>query len=134
MASSQSADRRDFILGIGAGVVGFLFGLALVVVAGTGSVELLGQGLTIAASATIALGFGVVGLYDNVALGVPKRGVAHLVSGTAIVLALLAPQGTPSLAFVVGAAIALLVSSTYQLALVTDVFEPDEQPTEESES
>lgn len=134
MASSQSADRRDFILEISAGIAGFLLGLVLVVVAATGATELLGHALIVVAFATIALGFGVVGLYDNVALGMPKRGVAHLVSGTAIVLALLAPRGSPSLAFVGGAAIALLVSGTYQLVIVTGVFESDEQPVEESES
>jgi len=133
MASSESADRRDFILGVGAGVAGLLLGLVLVVVATTGKVELLGQGLVVVVFATIALGFGVVGLYDNVALGVPKRGVAHLVSGTAIVLALLAPRGSPSLAFVGGAAAALLVSGAYQLVIVIGVFESDEQPAEESE-
>ncbi|QSG13778.1 hypothetical protein [Halapricum desulfuricans] len=134
MAASLSADGRDFVLGIGAGVVGFLLGLVLVVVAATDGTELLGQGLTVVALATVALAFGVVGLYDNVALGMPKRGVAHLVSGTAVVLALLAPRGSPSLAFVAGAAVALLVSGTYQLALVTGAFESDEQPGEESDS
>lgn len=133
MASSLSADRREFVLGIGAGVVGFLLGLVLIAVAATDGTELLGEGLTVVAFAAIALGFGVVSLYDNVALGRPRRGVAHLVSGTAIVLALLAPRGSPSLGFVLVAAVALLASSTYQLVVVTGVFGSDEQSAEKAD-
>lgn len=134
MASPLSADGRDFVLGSGAGVVGFLFGLTLLAVAATDRVDLLDGTLAVVAFALAAFAFGVAGLYDNVALGVPKRGAAHLVSGAALVLALLAPYGESSLLFVVTAAVALLASGIYQLAIIIGFFESDEQPADELES
>lgn len=134
MVFRLSADGRDFALGSGASVVGFLFGLALLAVAATRRIDLLDRPLVVVAFVSVAFAFGVVGLYDNVALGVPRRGAAHLVSGAALVLALLAPYGRSSMLFVLTASLSLLASASYQLALVVGLFEADEQPADELES
>ncbi|QSG08161.1 hypothetical protein [Halapricum desulfuricans] len=134
MASSLPADGRDLVFGTGAGVVGFLFGLALLVVGATGRIDLLDQSLAVVVLVVVAFAFGVAGLYDNVALGVPRRGAAHLVSGSAIVLALLAPYGESSRLFAVTAGLFLLAAGIYQLAIAVGVLESDQQPADELES
>lgn len=133
MASTLSDSRRDLVLGAGAAVGGLLLGLALVGLVLTDSLEVLSGTLVVAVLVVGAFAYGIAGLYDIVALGIPKRGVGHLVTGAGIVLALLAPYGSSERLFVAAGAFAVLASGGYQLALVADLLSASEEPATELE-
>jgi len=131
MASTLPESRREFLLGVGAAVGSLVLGLALVGLVVTDSLELLSETLVVAVLVVSAFAYGVGGLYDIVALGIPKRGVAHLVTGAAIVLALLAPYGATEQLFVAAGALALLASGGYHAALAAGVLSATEEPAAE---
>lgn len=124
-------DSREFVLGSGAAGGSLVAGLALAGVVATGRVGVLESVPVVAVLLVGAFVYGIGGLYDIVALGIPKRGVAHLVTGAGLVLALLAPYGTSTQLFVVSGAIALVVSAGYHAALVADIFSATEEPAAE---
>jgi len=131
MASTLPERRRELLLGVGAAVGSLVLGLALVGIVIADSLELLSGTLGVAVLVACAFVYGVGGLYDIVALGIPKRGVAHLVTGAGVVLALLAPYGATEQLFVATSAIALLASGGYHAALAADVLSATEEPAAE---
>ena len=133
MASTLPDSRRELLLGIGAAVGSLVLGLALAGIVVTDSLELLSVTPVVAVLVVSAFVYGIGGLYDIVALGIPKRGVGHLVTGAGIVLALLAPYGAPERLFVAGGALALLLSAGYHAALAADLLASSEEPAADLE-
>lgn len=134
MALTPLDDRREFLLGSGAAAGSLLVGILFAGVAVTGRIDAFQAPALALVLVLVALAYGIAGLYDIVALGIPKRGVAHLVSGAGIVLALLGPYGASSTLFVASGALALLVSASYHAALLTDVLSATEEPAADLES
>lgn len=133
MALTFPDDTREIVLGTGAGAFSLLVGLVFLGVTVSGEIELLERTVPIAVLVVLALGYGVGGLYDIVAVGVPKRGAADLTVGAGIVLALLAPYGTSWGLFVTTAALVLVLAGLYHFALAADVFESTEELADELE-
>lgn len=128
MASTLPDSRHELLLGTVAAVGSLLFGLALAGIAVTDRIDALSETLVVAVLLCCGLAYGVGGLYDIVATGTPKRGVAQLVAGAGLVLALLAPYGDPASLFVVSAALSLLLSAGYHGALTADGLSATEEP------
>lgn len=133
MASTLPDSRRELLLGIVAAVGSLLLGLALTGIAVTDRPDLLSETLVVAVLLLCGFAYGVGGLYDIVAMGTPKRGVAQLVTGAGLVLALLAPYGDPASLFVVFAALSLLLSAGYHGALAADILSATEEPAADLE-
>ena len=134
MASTLPDNRRELLLGIGAAAGSLVLGLALVGIAATDRIALLSEIAVVAVLLVCGFAYGIGGLDDIVARGIPKRGVAHLVIGAGIVLALLAPYGTPERLFVATAAVALLVGAGYHAALAVGLLSATEEPAAELDS
>lgn len=128
-----SDDPRDFALGLGAGILGLLLGLAFAAVAALDEVDVLDGSVLAGALIGVALAYGIAGLYEITARGVPRRGVADLIAGAGLILGLLAPHGSTPRLFVGTAALALFGSGVYHAALAADVVDVTEEPPVESE-
>lgn len=126
MALTQNSE--DLALGIGAGVLSFLLGLALIGVLVFADVSVLEHPAVAGGLVGVVVAYGIAGLYDVVARGVPRRGVADLCVAAGIMLTLLAPHGDPAQGFVATGAIALLASAVYHGALAADLIAVDEDP------
>lgn len=133
MDQTLADSRRDLALGLGAGSIALLLGLALAAVGALDSVSLLERPAVATVLLAFAIAAGVAGLYDIVALGLTRRGVAHLTAAAGLVLVLLGPYGTPAQAFVVTGAIALLASGAFQVAIVSNLVTVSEEPAVEME-
>lgn len=128
MAQTLPDDPQQLALGIGAGVLSFLLGLALIAVVVVDAVDVLAHPAVAGGLIGVVFAYGVAGLYELVARGVPRRGVADLFVSAGLVLALLAPYGDPARGFAATGAVALLVSAVYHGALVADLIATDEDP------
>jgi hypothetical protein len=133
MASTLPDSRRELLLGIGAAAGSLILGLVLVGIAVTDRIGLLSEIAVVAVLLACVFAYGIGGLYDIVARGIPQRGLAHLVTGAGIVLALLAPYGTPDRLFVATAALALLLGAGYHAAIGVDLLSATEEPAAELE-
>jgi hypothetical protein len=127
-------DGQQFALGLGAGILALVLGVALVAVAALGDVGVLGRPVVAGGLLGVAFAFGVAGLYDIVARGTTRRGVSDLIAGAGLVLALLGPHGASSQAFVAAGAVALLTSGAYHAALAAELTSIDEDPAVDVES
>lgn len=134
MASTLPESRRELLLGVGAAVGSLLLGLALAGLVVTDALELLSAPLGLSVLVVCAFAYGIGGLYDIVALGIPKRGVAHLVTGAGVVLALLGPYGASEQLFVASGALAALLSGIYHAALAAGIFSASEELADDLES
>lgn len=134
MALSLTDDAHEVVLGSGAGFVSLLVGLALAGVVVTDRIALLEGTFVVSVLLVFGFLFGLAGLFDIVALGIPKRGVGHLVTAAGIVLALLAPYGEPTVGFVISGSLALLLSAAYQGALAVDLLQSAEEPAADLDS
>jgi hypothetical protein len=119
-------DSEDLALGIGAGVLSFLLGLALIAVVVFGDVDVLEHPAVVGGIVGVIVAYGIAGLYEVVARGVPRRGVADLCVSAGLILTLLAPHGDPSRGFVATGAVALLAAAVYHGALAADLIAVDE--------
>ncbi|MUV89857.1 hypothetical protein GJ629_08075 [Halapricum sp. CBA1109] len=127
-------DGQQFALGLGAGVLALVLGVAFVAVAALSEVALLDSLAVAVALLVVAFVFAVAGLYDIVARGTTRRGVSDLIASAGVVLALLAPYGDPAQAFVAAGAVALLTSGAYHAALAAELMHIDEDPAVDVES
>jgi hypothetical protein len=134
MDTTLADSPRELVLGIGVGVISLLLGLALIGVAVTDRVPLLDHPAVAGVLLGFAFAFAVVGLYEIVARGVPKRGVADLTAAAGITLSLLGPYGQSARAFVALGAIALLGAGVYHAALEAEVSEEPAVDVDNEES
>lgn len=128
MALTLSDDPEELALGIGAGAISFLLGLALIGVLLFADVDVLEHPAIAGGLVGVVVAYGIAGLYDVVARGVPRRGVADLCVSAGLILTLMAPYGDPGLGFVVTGSVVLLASGVYHGALAANVIAVDEDP------
>lgn len=119
-------DQKGLALGVGAGVLSFSLALVLAAVAVSADVDVLEHPAVVVGLVGAVAAYGTVGLYEVVARGVPRRGVADLCVSAGVVLALLAPHGDPGRGFVATGALALLAAAVYHGALAANLIAVDE--------
>ena len=127
MALTNPNDPEDLALGIGAGLLSFLLGVALIAVVVVADTSVLEHPAVAGGLVGVVVAYGIAGLYEIIARGVTSRGVADLCVSGGLILTLLAPHGEPGQGFVATGAVALLAAAVYHGALAADVIAVDEE-------